>query len=467
MLLMERLDAPVTELPRVFTQSYWGERHGDGLYRPVALVAVGTERVAFGLNPIPYHLVSLALHAMCSVLVWLILRRLVSEPAAFTVALLFAAHPVHAESVITAYGQADLLAATFGLLAVHRFLAARGMLGTLLLLFLAMCCKESAIVVPALMVLVRGLLPDRRSAAVADWFQRRDWLLLIPAATYLMLRWLALDSLFVPPESTVAYGYRLPGRIKLIVVAIAHCIRLSILPWGQAVYYGHLRESLIGMPVSEAETLVIALMACVVYARLFGRTASLLAMGWFAIAVLPVAQLVPIGVVVAERTLYLAIVGPVVLVGMALAALYARGPRWLGIGATAAVLAIYMGLSIRVAYRWRNEEALWRSTVEDHPRSPRANATLGMVLLEGISPASPDPSSRPRIDEARLYLNAALRLNPSLAQAFHGLGLVAMMDRDYLDAKRLLWRAYEIEPTESLEQSLHQCEELARQAGVI
>ena len=46
----------------------------DGFYRPIFEVAIGVEGNLFGVDPVPYHLVNVALHLACSWLVYRIAR---------------------------------------------------------------------------------------------------------------------------------------------------------------------------------------------------------------------------------------------------------------------------------------------------------------------------------------------------------------------------------------------------------
>jgi hypothetical protein len=113
-LLEQRLDsAHAPALLSLVQQDYWGDLHESGTYRPLSLAMLFVERQAFGFDPRPYRAINLLLHAICSVLVLQLLRRLASARAALAGALLFAVHPIHAEAVMTIYGQADLWCAVF------------------------------------------------------------------------------------------------------------------------------------------------------------------------------------------------------------------------------------------------------------------------------------------------------------------------------------------------------------------
>ena len=87
-------------------------------YRPLVFLSHALDWQTWGLNPFGYHLRSLILHTMCTVLVLLIGRRLVSGPMAAVAAALFALHPASHEAVYWMAARFDLMATTFTLVAL-------------------------------------------------------------------------------------------------------------------------------------------------------------------------------------------------------------------------------------------------------------------------------------------------------------------------------------------------------------
>src|SRR5208282_5479712 len=62
------------------------------------LTSFWVQRRLWALDPLPYHLINIALHAINALLVFLVLRRL-QVPGALLAALVWLVHPVNVESV--------------------------------------------------------------------------------------------------------------------------------------------------------------------------------------------------------------------------------------------------------------------------------------------------------------------------------------------------------------------------------
>ena len=100
---------------KALTSDVWAFK-GDGTYtasnywRPTFTAFHILNFRLFGLSPFGWHFLNLLLHAGICALVFLLLRRWdLSSGLAFAVALIFAAHPVHVESVAWISGSPDLL----------------------------------------------------------------------------------------------------------------------------------------------------------------------------------------------------------------------------------------------------------------------------------------------------------------------------------------------------------------------
>lgn len=100
-------------------QHFWLQCQGT--YRPLTLTLLWLERRGFGQLQVPYHSVGLFAHAVSSVLLWLVLRRLAVR-GAWLAASLFAVHPVQVQSVAWFSQQPLLICTLFYLLTVWLYL---------------------------------------------------------------------------------------------------------------------------------------------------------------------------------------------------------------------------------------------------------------------------------------------------------------------------------------------------------
>ncbi len=129
-------------------------------------------------------------------------------------------------------------------------------------------------------------LDPAQVSSIVDYFVTDYWMAALSA---LVLRFAAIGSLTPNPGATV--------------ISVGHGIRLSLWPTGQTIHYGHLRDEFFGWPGEAAcwgtagAVLVSALLPALAKAKLQ------LAVGFFAVALLPVSSSIPIGVLVAERAL--------------------------------------------------------------------------------------------------------------------------------------------------------------------
>ena len=96
---------PETPLSNVFSNDFWGKSMSSNVshksYRPLTVLTFRANYALHGLDAWGYHAVNVALHALVTVVLGWLCRRLVfPEPElAFLVMCLFASHPVHTEAV--------------------------------------------------------------------------------------------------------------------------------------------------------------------------------------------------------------------------------------------------------------------------------------------------------------------------------------------------------------------------------
>ena len=99
----------------------WFELGATTMYAPAVFTTLWVEYQLWGLQPLGYHLVNLAFHVACVLLLWAVLRRL-EVRGAWLAAALFGVHPVMVESVAWVAELKNVQSGCFALLALLAYL---------------------------------------------------------------------------------------------------------------------------------------------------------------------------------------------------------------------------------------------------------------------------------------------------------------------------------------------------------
>ncbi len=172
-------DKPPLHFFTLFTGSWTDDAYGvtpDEL-RPFLALSYQLDARRGAATPRPYHVTSIALHVLCSLLVVALARVAggATDTAAAVAGLLFALHPAHSEAVAWISGRADSIPALFFLATLLAYAAWRRRpraalyVGALVLFFCALFSKQSAITMPAVLLAYELLLQGRRGRTLGRW----------------------------------------------------------------------------------------------------------------------------------------------------------------------------------------------------------------------------------------------------------------------------------------------------------
>jgi hypothetical protein len=386
-----------------FIQSYWPAPYARDLYRPFTTWLLAAEWVVGGGRPVLFRIVSILLYLGVTFAVYRLARRLGNRGAAWVAAACFAVHPVHVEAVAVAVNQAELIVA--GLLALlmtayidrrrsgvpltGRWVAAMSAGFGVALMF-----KEHAILLPALMVAAELTVID----------DRRPWRERFAAVRLLFLTLLLVSVAFVGVRTVVLHGNTkgsftaealqglgLGGRALTMLGVVPTWFRLFLWPRHLRADYSPM-EIVAATRFGGAEILGAILLVLTVWiAWVCRRTRPQITFGilWAGIGMALVSNvLFATGIVVAERTLFLASIGVVIAAGdflwLAGSWIHARGSAGRILSVAAAAVLLTMGLT-RSASRqlvWHDIPSLWFQSVIDAPLSYRAHHAYGAVLFD-------------------------------------------------------------------------------------
>jgi Tfp pilus assembly protein PilF len=386
----------------IWLTPYWPSLGRElGLYRPLTIFLFGVQWAVGNGARWVFHLTNVLLHATASVLVFFLLLRLgATRIPAMLGAILFAVHPVHTEAVSNMVGQAEITATCLVLTACviyarrpdGAYVSWSRRIAISLLYAVALLAKESAVVLPGLLVLIdciqRRIQLDRRGAvAYLSTVASQILLLISVLLVYLTIRYFALDGTLVGVDAGPAFPYLKEHHVLNAFRAFPEYLRLLFFPADLTVDY---------VPATVFAVESFTLMSVVGLTILLGLTALMLGApwvplvaagpAWFLISISPVSNIFfPIGVLIAERTLYLPSVAVSIVVAFVATHLATTAtPRVLRNSAIAFACAM-IAMAARTWVRnpdWKNSNAVQIAVYRDHPESYHAQWARGLVAWD-------------------------------------------------------------------------------------
>ncbi len=469
---------------RMFTELYGfaGDPSVRGPYRPVTTLSYALDYAIHGRWAPGFHLVNVALHVLASVLLWTLVLRLARAAlparagrAALLAGLMFAVHPAHVEAVGTIFGRTEPLAACFTLAALLVALRWREawwrLPAAVLLLTGGVLSKEVAIVAPAIFLLLAWAVPGAAGLDAppgpGDPARRRA---LLSAAGVAAALALAAIPYFVVRGPNVAvapvarwFPVGTPGAHVALTMSrvLGEYLRILVFPsflggdFAYAARLPTLSAPTAGFWMATAGWTAALALGAWLWAS---RRAPLEGAGilWTFVALTPVLQIVPVGVLLAERLLYLPSAGFCLAAGVAIARLLpatstatstatptstststsTRGRRAAAVAV--ALLAVLAARTVARTLDWRSSIALWESELDKAPRDVVVNNNLAIAY-----------TARGEYAKAADRLVVALTVHPRYWRAWVNLGIARRGLGDRVGARDAFERAVRIAPNET------------------
>jgi protein O-mannosyl-transferase len=440
-----------------------------GVYQPLSWMLLEAEYTAWGLSPRGYHLASLALYALNTVILYAMIVALLSRavpdlhvrdrPALHACAglavALFAVHPLRAEVVAWVSCQPYLPCALFMMLSVMAYLRANDpggvhrrpwLAASFGLALAAMLSKAVAMTLPAILLILdiyplRRLGPDRWFGSSARTAWREKAYFAVAAAVFGVLAVLAKDA-----NRSLAIVEHGPVASRVIAAAYSGAFYLvkTFIPIDITVFYPRPRPFPWASPRYMASALaVLGLSAASIALR--RRWPALLA-AWIAylIILLPSSGVVRFSPqIAADRYCYIAFMPLVALLAGALFQLVRSPGRRLAailipITGTAAAVGIVglTALSWRQCRVWHDTMSLW-----SHPLAHGGDRCGDVYAGVGLA-----FQQAGRFEDALSWYRAALRLEPALPDAQGNLGLILTRQGKDAEALDYLLQAARLKP---------------------
>ncbi|MFO1487063.1 MAG: tetratricopeptide repeat protein [Verrucomicrobiota bacterium] len=447
----------IMENPRVLGGLTWTNIHWAftsfhaSNWHPLTWLSHMLDCELFGTFAGAHHLVSVVLHAINAVLLFVVWNRFTGKtwPAAF-IAALFALHPLNVETVAWASERKNVLGIFFFLLTLLAYgdfvktapakgrNALAGLFqnrnGLLVLLFFALGLMSKPVVVTLPFVLVLlDFWPLRRVSGggrpLAD--------ALMEKAPLFLLTLLSCVVTFASErqESVIALEH-LPASHRLVVAVLGYhgYLAKAFWPVDLAAFYpfhSHVRPATVLLAV----LVLLAVSAAAVGLRK-KSPALLLGWCWFLGTLVPVIGLVQIGSqAMADRHAYLSLIGIFVMVAFGTTDLVrTRLHRGLAAAGGIALLGCLLVTRHQLAF-WKDSEALFRRAIAVTEGNAKAEAGLAFSLhMRGSS------------EEAVEHFRTAIQLAPNDAANYNNLAIVLETLGRHEEAIRLHRDAVRLQP---------------------
>jgi len=462
-----------------------------GNWHPLTMISYGLDRALWGEQASGFHATNLLLHAancaLVMALAWMLFRRAAGADrasvfAAAVVAGVFAAHPLHVESVAWISERKDVLYAFFWLVSLIAWLGhvalggrsetasepasepasealpesplatdpspaadslegrRRRAYGLALVAFAcSVMSKPMAVTLPVVLLLL-DVYPLRRLGA--GW--PGLWRIVLEKLPFFAIALAAGIVTLVAQDEAGAIGFvELPplARLWLAVRALGFYLAKFVAPFGLVPFYALSDDiPLAHWPYWSALVLVVCLTAGAILAR---RRTPVVAAGlaFYLVTLLPVLGLLQFGdQSAADRYTYLPLLGPAFILGAGGLWAWRSGPpaRGIAVGGAIAFLIFLGWRTTDQVQVWRDSVSLWSRVVEAYPESTTGHYNLGHGLWMAGQPG-----------QAERQWKRVLEIDPDHARALYELGASAGRARRYAEAERYLRAAVRSRPDDA------------------
>jgi protein O-mannosyl-transferase len=459
----------------------------QAVYYPLVLTTFWVLHKLVGLNPLPYHLLNVVLHAASAILLWRVLK-LLEIRGAWLGAALWALHPVMVQSVAWITELKNTQSCLFYLLSIFFFLKSEGrrqeqggaavssppprrsgerrflrlFILSLFFFVLATLSKPSVVMLPfALAVCIwwmRGKIRWRDALALAPF-------LLISA---LASAWTIWEQKFHARAIGPDWAQTFPER--LIIAGKAIWFYLGKMLWPHPLIFIYPRWDLDSSKVVAYLPLLAALASLValwfIHAK-WGR-ALFFAAAYYVVSLFPVLGFFSVYFFrysfVSDHFQYLASMGPLALAGAGLATFLGRfcetpadfvshqdtvprsgsaitthRERFVLSGCLCGIILVLLGsLTWRQTAEYHHLFSLYTATLQKNPGCWMAHYNLGIVLGE-----------EREADQAIDHYRRAVALRPDYAEAHYNLGRLLVEQGQLDDAIAHYERAAAINPADA------------------
>ncbi len=447
--------------------------HVSGSYQPVRNLSHILDHALFGADLFWFRLHSVVLYALNVVCLYLFLLHIfrfvpresdgreltddtvtvASASAAFATALLFVVHPVHVEAVAWLAARKEVLFGLFYSVSLLCWVKRDNMAGN----------RAAVVYLASFFFYGLSLLSKPSAASLPFIILAYDLILLRPSRSQWKRRLLLHIPFWLPLLGAAAYFVKLAGTTETVWAQVGLGVNVltalkALVKYAEMIFYPFRLSAMyfISPGRSLLDPGVIA--GLLLFLLLLGlflwniRRRPLVSFGaaWFFFNWLPTAGLIPISTKVADRYLYLGLLGIILIVIVFLLewtvpagrGKRVRGSVVYGVSCLLILTAIVLGAAtISRSGVWKSEKALWEDM------SGKSNTDLAFNHMAHYH------LQRKDWHKAEIYYRKSLLMDPTQAEIWNNLGNVLILQGKPAEAEEALSNALLLDEKSPTEES--------------
>jgi len=416
------------------------------------------------LNPFSFHLVNLALHILCSILVYFLSKKTLALakargfegdknifPVSFFCGLIFLSHPMQTESVTYIAQRSTLLAALCLFSSIILYLKIKENFSRRLyflnagILILGTMTKPIFIVTPLIILLYEKCFFGLSMKNLRKQFSLRQTIQYLPYGVVLTVipmflllfslsylsQPLNISNLVLATQTTseISRGEYALTQLKVLV----HYLRLLAWPAEHNVDY----DMALSHNLFEPKTFFsfVVLLGLMGFSFFLRKRKPLLTFGvvWFFVVLIPDSSIFPLSDIIFEHRLYLAVFGFSLVMCLALFSIVQNAKR--AIFFLLMLVLCFALLTYGRNAQWGNEEYFWKDVIAKSPAKARPHNQLGLFYEKKEWPSLADGEYQ-----------KAIALDEKYIEPYHNLAKSYLRQKRYADALALYQKAMEFYP---------------------
>lgn len=432
-----------------------------GHWCPLTWLSFATDYAMWGMNPWGYHLTNIILHSLNALLVFILTLKLINVDyfkksikndnnaliTGITTSILFSIHPLHVESVAWITERKDVLSLFFFLiclLSYIRYISTEGLKRviyyciSLALFIMSLLTKPMAISLP-IILLVLDFYPFKRLGVGVD-LKKSKWIIIEKFPFFILSILSAMMTIWAARSvGAMQETQALPFIFRAIMVGRNYLFYLykMIIPFNLAPFYPFplIAEVYSLEYIGSSVLFLLITFFCMMSGRIF-----IAVWLYYVVALIPVIGIIQAGSqVAADRYTYLPGLGPFLLAGLGISALFnkysTKQHRLMIIAALTVLSVVFANRTVQQIKIWHDSIALWSHEIKLFPELEKAYQNRGAAY-----------GHKGEHRQALKDFSRAIELNPGRAEGHSNRGTIYISIGNYQQAIIDYSKALELDP---------------------